>query len=198
VIIALIARRRNNGEQHTHMLDRFTFIEAATFAAHLDYVPDCPGVYVLLMRDGDRLLGATDYFEVDGRPVPVGPGGLHHMYTGQSHGLRTRLKRHVLGDARVSTFRTTLLAIDARYDALSVVHRATEDRYQDEVRLTRWLTENLLVGLMRCDACCDTEAQLLRALPSPLNITLRKTSPFARSLIETRRAFRREFSRAAA
>jgi len=85
-----------------------------------------------------------------------------------------------------SSLRRSLLAIERRRKAIS--GSATPAcRVKGERSLTRWLCTNALIGLELVDDPFARERQLLSEYASPLNLTLRRREPFARSMLEMRR-----------
>jgi len=66
--------------------------------------------------------------------------------------------------------------------------------FEPEHVLSDWLADNTLVAYSQCEDPQEHEAALLTVHPSPLNISLRKTSPFARQLIAVRAAYRERCS----
>jgi predicted GIY-YIG superfamily endonuclease len=164
--------------------DGFRMVPAAAFVANRDLIADTSGVYAILLRRGDQLLAPTGYYELGGlRPIPIGE--FSHLYTGSTFELQTRLRRHLSGDARVSTFRKTLLSMN---HSASVFEKSGAPLAPGnaEHALDDWLAEHALLAVRECKARLDVEDHYLRSTPSPLNITSRRAAPFSRRLMRMR------------
>lgn len=168
------------------MLERegFRLVPAKDFVENRELIADTSGVYAILLRRGDAMLGPTGYYEMGGLQ-PIQMGEFSHLYTGSTFELQTRLRRHITGDARVSTFRKTLLSMHHVVGAFekSGVPLAPGNA---EHALDAWLQEHALLAVKECDACLDIEELYLRSTPSPLNITNRRATPFSRRLMRMR------------
>jgi predicted GIY-YIG superfamily endonuclease len=168
------------------MLERegFRLVPAKAFVEDRDLIADTSGVYAILLRHGDALLAPTGYYDLGGLQ-PIQMGEFSHLYTGSTFELQTRLRRHLTGDARVSTFRKTLLAM---HHAVRVFETAGAPLMPGnaEHALDDWLKEHALLAVRECDACLNVEDHYLRSTPSPLNITNRRAAPFSRRLMRMR------------
>jgi hypothetical protein len=143
-----------------------------------------PALYAFMIRGGDQLLDASGYFDLGGKP-PTSVEGYCHLYTGYTHQLSTRLKRHLKGDVRTSTLRKSLLSIDVLCvpKEKSILNSATPF---NEEPLNQWLATNAVVAVRRAECPELAEKDLLLRTASPLNITERKVQKYARRLIGLR------------
>jgi predicted GIY-YIG superfamily endonuclease len=168
------------------VIEGFSFISACEFRRLRQGPGDSPAVYGLFVRGADRILELARYFD-HSTAMPMQIGEYGHLYTGCSAEAATRIKRHLVGDAHVSTFRKSMLAIEASCGAIS---RSGIGGWcgamTPEAALSEWLATNALVGWQRCDHPFDEEASILDAWPSPLNIQGRASTSFARHLVELR------------
>jgi hypothetical protein len=142
-----------------------------------------PAVYAFLVYDGDRLLNASGYFDLGGLP-PLSVDGHSHLYTGHTYELARRLKNHLRGDIRTSTFRKSLLSIDAFMTRGQPIFGCAD--LFDAAPLTDWLATNGIVAFRREADPETAERDLLARTPSPLNITTRRVSNYARRLVALR------------
>jgi predicted GIY-YIG superfamily endonuclease len=164
--------------------DGFRLVPAKAFVENRDLIADTNGVYAILLRGGDALLLPTGYYDLGGLQ-PIQMGEFCHLYTGSTFQLQTRLRRHLTGDARVSTFRRTLLAM---HHTAGVFEKSGAPLASGnaEHALDCWLQEHALLAVKECEACLDVEGHYLRSTPSPLNITNRRAAPFSRRLMRMR------------
>jgi hypothetical protein len=167
------------------VLPKLTVIPADNILSDKSRIPESPGVYFLFFRGGRRLLAATSYFDLDGRPTRT-VRGHSHLYTGAAANLQRRLKQH-MAQINGSSLRRTLLAIELRCRAISRSGTPNCD-VRGELTLTRWMQTNMLVGLRRTNNPFELEQSLLSDHPSPLNLTLRRRQGYARTLSELRRS----------
>lgn len=168
---------------HNHF-ENLTLIPADQIIADLNMVPDCPGVYLFFANGGTRLLEATSYFDLDCRS----PASLHrrtHLYTGAANDLRLRMKQHFFRDWRSSTFRETLLAIERARKAISK-SQTPASNITGEESLSDWLAHNVAVGIRLSKRPFELETQLIETQVSPFNITLRRSHPYSRALMQWR------------
>ena len=93
----------------------FSLVTPSLIERYPERVPRCPGVYTILVRDGDRLLSQIGYAQYE-RPKPWRVADFTHLYTGESGDLGGRLHQHLLGDADGSGFRFTLMALAAEHE----------------------------------------------------------------------------------
>lgn len=169
------------------VLEGFRSVPAKAFIEKRDLIPDTGGVYAILLRGGDALLEPTGYYELGGLK-PIQMGEFSHLYTGSTLELQTRLRRHLTGDARVSTFRRTLLAIDHAVGAFEKAGAPLAPGNAEHA-LDGWLGDHALLAVKECEACLDVEERYLRSTPSPLNITNRRSAPFSRRLMRMRSVY---------
>jgi hypothetical protein len=167
--------------------EQFVCVPGYQLARSLRFISDRPGVYVILVRNGDNLLKAMGYSGDGEAPLwRSSDGRFTHLYTGCSGNLRSRIKKHLVGDTRTSSFRKSLLAAEAKFGAIESTGHPLPIAPNDEFGLTLWLGANSLVGFKRCLDYRIEEGRLLGVAPSPLNITGRSTTPFARKLARIR------------
>ena len=62
----------------------------------------------------------------------------------------------------------------------------------DEAALSRWLSQNLIIGFKSCGYVRDVETAILATTASPLNIKRSNPTPFAHALREFRQKFMAE------
>lgn len=151
--------------------------------------PKQEGVYGLFLWEGERILEVAGYFRQQTlRPTAV---GRHHLlYAGQADDVARRLKSHLNGDAWVSTFRRSLLALEATSGAVSRANLGWNGSVAAELMLTTWLRAHALLWVQPCEDRREREREILAREASPLNIKLRESSAFAKSLAVRRmRAF---------
>jgi hypothetical protein len=170
-----------------------TFISAAEFAIDPTKVPNGPGVYALMFRNGAQLLSASG-FGSDQMARVWRHEDHHHLYTGESYGLRGRLHEHLGGSVRSSNFRETLLALQWCEGALPGGPSVTEDGAATEARLTEWLASEVMIGFKTCGYVRDVEAALLAQTASPLNIMRRTANAYAIGLKAKRARLHGEFA----
>lgn len=145
---------------------------------------DASGVYAFFLRDGERLLEASGYFALGGKP-PASIDGHLHLYTGLTYGLGRRLKNHLTGETRTSTLRKSLLAIDRYCSKPDQIVIGCKDDF-NEGPLSEWLEDNALIAVQFAHDPVPIEQTLLGATASPLNIAMRRESSYARRLIALR------------
>ena len=165
-------------------LPHLKLIPARGLFANLDPVPEQPGVYLLFLTGGMSLLETTAYFDVDERH-PASINGRAHLYTGAADNLRARLKQHLIRDRRASSFRQTLLAVEHARKAISRT-LTPACKIVGEASLSEWLRENLTIGIQLAKRPFELESDLIGALVSPFNITLRRSHPYSRVLMHWR------------
>lgn len=165
-------------------LRHLKLIPAHRLLADLGAVPDVPGVYLLFLNGGMRLLEATAYFDTDLR-MPLTARGKQHLYTGAADNLRKRLEQHFWRDAGSSSFRKTLLSIEHARCAVSK-SRTPCCKISGEDTLSTWLFKNALVAIDFTQKPFERERALITRYASPFNITLRRQHPYSRSLMAWR------------
>lgn len=169
----------------------FTFIDAATFTETPSFVPDQPGVYVILLKDAHKMLDRVGFTESAARPLWT-RDGCQHVYTGETYGLRTRLTEHMGGSSEGASLRQTLLALHfgEAWGATDVV--VTDDRDLTEANLSAWLKGQVVIGYKPSAHIRDYEADILSWTASPLNIARRGVTPLGAALMELRDRLRNE------
>jgi hypothetical protein len=170
----------------------FDFVAGARFMRSHRFVSEKRGIYVLLIRDGDKLLEAAGYSDMGGAAAPawtVGNGEYTHLYTGCSGNLRMRVKRHLVRDVRVSSFRKSLLALDAKFGVINATGHPFPMEPHQEAGLDLWLAMHGVVGFRRCEDDRASEAELLARSPSPLNAQGRPRTPFDKMLLRATAEF---------
>ncbi len=166
----------------------FQFVPAAQFAQDWSVVRDLPGVYVLLLRDGAITLPDD---AVNDLPL-WRRGGFVHVYTGESYGLRGRVREHLTGSLERSSLRESLLALRWSIGPAFGGIEVGPDRSSAEDKLTEWLLANALVGHKQSAHIRDYERDVLNFVASPLNTRRDQPTEFARKLREARALFREE------
>lgn len=169
----------------------FTFVSADTFLTNPSSIPDGSGVYTIFLRDGRELLQASGFIEHREQPLWIN-GGADHLYTGETYGLRTRLRQHLAGDILVSNFRETLMALQFSLGGLERKTDSEDERASAEQVLNDWLRENAVIGYKPCGYVVDVERAILDATASPLNIARKNPTGYARLLQGFRHRFRTE------
>ncbi len=170
---------------HPLTYDDFKWMPASSFASKAPDIPNTPGVYLLLIRNGEAIVDEVGYRSLGGAAV-WSRAGWAHLYTGCSSTLRVRIKRHLHSDARQSTFRQTLLALNDYSDALNAIGVPFDLERPSEVVLTEWLKNHCLIGFAEVADETQAEGEFLRRTASPLNIVGRSRSPFASRLVAIR------------
>ena len=160
-------------------------LNAHDLLASLAAIPQRPGVYLLFLNGGMRLLRATGYFQVGPRRL-ISVQNAQHVYTGAAHNLRDRIEQHLRRDWRGSSFRKTLLAMQYARRAISKT-RTPGSKVVGESTLTAWLRDNLRVAVIPTRAPFDVERKLIAATASPLNIAQRRRTGYPRRLAQWRR-----------
>ena len=159
-------------------------VPAGSLLANLGLVAEKPGLYFVFFRNGIELLTRTDYFALSS-DVPLRTDAGHLLYIGATtQGLRTRIKQHLKGDGRVSSLRRTVGVMLA--DELQLrVHLGRMNFHfgEGEERLTRWLCDNTLISVHPTKNPMGAEKFLIGTLSTPLNITARRTHPYAKHLM---------------
>lgn len=169
----------------------FSFMSAEAFVVDGAAVPDGPGVYAIFLHRGRDLLGTSGYIEH--RDLPLwSHEGYDHAYTGETYGLRSRLRQHLAGDARASNLRETLLALQFASGGLERIEDAEVEQASAEQGLSEWLRANTVIGYKPCGYVRDVEQAILDASASPLNLVRRNPSGYTRLLHALRSRFRTE------
>lgn len=173
-------------DTHGRLLkERFSALPASALVACPSSVIDTTGVYAILLLDADVVLARIGYNTgVDGKLWSIGKYG--HVYTGEGAGVCGRLLDHLSGTVRDSTFRESLIALQAAtgaiWDNSDPLHA---DLIAEEI-LTEWLSEKALVAFKHCNLIGEVERDLLQRSPSPLNIKDRPRTPFTDLLSRAR------------
>ncbi|HCQ53062.1 MAG TPA: hypothetical protein DIV82_02655 [Brevundimonas diminuta] len=154
-------------------------------------VPDQPGVYVVLLKDTERMLGQLGFIESPGRPLWT-HGGCQHVYTGETYGLRTRLTEHMTGSSEGASLRQSLLALHQAKAWGSADVVVTDDRGRTEDSLSEWLKREIVIGYKQSAYVRDYEADILSWSASPLNIARRVVTPSTTTLKTLRERLRNE------
>jgi hypothetical protein len=154
----------------------------------IDQIPEVSGVY-MVFGDSAEVLEGTGYDTMENRD-PFRVAGADLLYVGSSTTLRTRIARHLRDDSRTSSLRMSLGTV-LRFKLDLTVHPHLTKHYFDfgpgEARLTRWLCENTAMAIWPCAHALDLEKALIRNIPTPMNISDRRTHPFSRYLMGLRR-----------
>lgn len=137
---------------------------------HYTDVPDCPGNYIICLNKGSELAFDAEliYSLFDGRKV---------IYTGISGvSLRNRdVKQHFIGNnAGRSTLRLSigvLLGYERIYRDKNGARNKYKFRLDDEVKLSKWMKENLTMYYICTAHLIEIENFLIEKLNPPLNIS---------------------------
>jgi hypothetical protein len=146
-------------------------------------------VYAFLIDGGVTILQATDYIEHSANPLWT-EIGCDHLYTGETYGMRSRLRQHLSAEGGPSNLRDTLFAIQLGLGALGAEVEVTLDRAASEAALTRWLVPRTVIAFKQCSYVKEVEKAVLERAASPLNIRERDTTPHSQTLKELRQRFR--------
>lgn len=169
----------------------FTFVSAEAFLADPTLVPDGPGVYAVFLRGGREVLQASGYIEHRDQPLWTHEGA-DHAYTGETYGIRTRLREHLKGDVYTSSFRETLMALQIEVSLSHPWEGVAEQQAGMERGLTDWLRNTAVIGWKSCGYVKDVEDAILDTSASPLNIVRHQPTGYTRLLQALRRRFRAE------
>ena len=146
-------------------------------------IPEAPGVYAILVHGGAEVLARVGFNSLVGRRPLSGRNGTS-FYVGSTATLFTRIRRHVAGEAAVSTFRRSMLALQLAEGALT--GKVDDWSYgAAEKELTAWLQPRLAVAWTEIDDPRSLERRAISPSRAPLNIELNRTG-FARKLIALR------------
>lgn len=167
----------------------FEIRPASSLTSSMAELPNACGTYVIFMPDADKLLRSSGYSAL----TPHSPLSTEYdevLYLGSTgRSLQKRIREHLLGDARRSTFRMTLGCLLKDELDLTVIGTLGQTYFHfgdDEVRLTKWMRENLAVGFRETKTPLEDEKALIELANPPLNIAGRKSDPFARELMDLR------------
>lgn len=137
-------------------------------------LPDVPGNFILLLRKDSAIP------EIIGTPtftmITVNNEEYRVLYTGiSSDSLRSRdFKNHFHGNAGRSTLRKSIGSLmgfkKIPRDANNPWNGKTKFNENDEMRLTNWMTKNLLLMYLPTTDYETLEIRLIAALNPPLNI----------------------------
>ncbi len=164
----------------------FSFVKASDLAGAWQTVQDLPGVYVVCLP-----IGSLAGWQPDPEAPPMWRSdGYEHVYTGETYGLRSRLREHLTGTIGGSNLRETLLALD--WDRKRKIGAIAEglDRKGAEDALTEWLLANALIGFKHSAHIRDYERDILAFTASPLNVMRDVQTGYSRHLKVLRKAFR--------
>lgn len=137
-------------------------------------LPDNAGNYIVLLRDGSNIpdiIGEPTFTEitVEGKSYRV-------LYTGiSSQSLRTRdYKTHFHGSAGRSTLRKSLGSLfgyrKIPRDKNNPSNGKTKFNDDDELTLSKWMNQSLILMYYPTSDCERLELQLIKALNPPLNL----------------------------
>ena len=167
----------------------FEFLKADSLSSDWQQVKDRPGVYIVCVPEDALSLPAWGY-----EPEPTRPlwrkEGFAHVYTGETYGLRSRLREHLIGDVGRSTLRETLAALQWRDRRLVGKESDFTDRGGAEAAVTDWLLANALIGFKASPHVRDYERDILHFAASPLNVRRDSPTSFSQWLKTVRREFR--------
>ena len=162
------------------------FVPGRTARVNPVAIPDCSGVYAIVMPGGDhqvnkdllRRAGEVDFFAT----WPV-------LYVGATDdSLRSRIKAHYCRDSRSSTFRRSLGAFAA--DTLGLdIQRFPGSRvfcFHDEAPLTAWLEAETIFGFCPSEEPFSLEKVVLSAAPGLFNLGQREPTPVTRVVRDLR------------
>jgi hypothetical protein len=175
------------------------YVSAEKLLGNPEAVPMLPGVYLIFIKDGWRLVPNADFEKAPRLGRESSPYD-DLMYIGKSSiSVRSRLISHFKNDSRLSSFRRSLgllLQDDLNLHPKNVCAMG-KFKFLDaeESALTNWMIERSHVSYLSCNSAEQIEEFLIRALQPPLNISFRKTNPLSKDLIRRARIFRRASAR---
>jgi len=151
-------------------------------------LPNDPGVYLIFILAGIRLLRATSFFDTTAQ-VPPSAGAYMLLYVGAAQHQHPRQGEGALCDRQ----RAFLSPADTVCDRT----RAARDfgvplppscRVVGPESLSAWLFANALIVALPCAKPLERERWLIEEYGSPLNINWRQQHMFSRLLMEWREA----------
>ena len=152
-------------------------------AADPSLVPGGRGVYGIAFAGEQQFLEQSGYYDFD-RRQPISFEGYELLYVGATGGsLRERLRCHLVGNTRGSSFRQTtgaLLAERLNLDPENSGHGPNFGFGESEGRLTEWLLNHTAVTYIEDAQPFALEAELLSCIALPLNLTGRRRHKFSR------------------
>jgi hypothetical protein len=163
-------------------LNRFVFMPARQFVRCAHRLPSVPAVYLVLLRDGIRLLQVSGYF-LHHPQVPLTQGDYCHVYTGASRRWVTRVMDHLGGTTNLGE---TLLSMERILGSIRQSGIGTWPRNGESTCLSNWLLENAMIGVSPNPDPFAYETRILREEPSPLNLVERMSSTYAQQLMVVR------------
>ncbi len=167
--------------------NHFSLIPASSLGASSAQLPNDPGVYLIFILAGIRLLRATSFFDTTAQ-VPPSAGAYMLLYVGAaSTSIRDRVKAHFATGSERSSLRLTLFAIEHARRAISA-SRTPFCRVVGPESLSAWLFANALIVALPCAKPLERERWLIEEYGSPLNINWRQQHMFSRLLMEWREA----------
>ena len=161
-------------------------------AEEFDRLAGSGGLYAIFSDPAQLLLERSGYMEFDQRPL-LNVGGFDLLYLGATVGsLRQRVRCHLCGDSRGSSFRQSigaLLADELNLDPESFAGQSGFGFGEGEPRLTKWLMDHTAVVAVPCEDPFRLERELLINNPAPLNITGRRRHRFAKYLTSLKQLY---------
>ena len=169
-----------------------TYVIHSVDAIHRDIarVPDVGGLYAFMLKDPDALNAPL---ERAGLAMDVmGMGEQPLLYIGASaDSLRRRIRCHLRDDTQASTFRQSLGALLAEPLSLEIKPVAYKKVFgftpSSEARLTQWMGQHLLVGVLPAPKPLELERRTIRTEDPMLNIVGRRMRDGAWAVMLLRR-----------
>lgn len=173
----------------------FTYVAAKELVADPSIIPAGPGVYTVLVKNGDQLLADSGFEEEAALPIWRHEGCVQ-LYVGESYTLRGRLLDHIAGNADASPLRLTLMALQHALRPLGEQVEVSSDRESSEASLSEWLQDAAIVGFKSCGYIYAEERNVLLKAASPMNLKRPNAGAFTKQLLDLRAAFRAEIANA--
>lgn len=168
----------------------YTIHRARTLRDHPDRLPEAPGLYVIMLRRRSALQAALDRAGLEADVLSSQRKAM--IYVGHtSDSLRRRVGCHLSDDTRRSNFRMSLGALLADELILAPGRGSRPTQFwfepESEQRLSAWIFDNLDIGLLVADGPTEIERQMIEAEQPLFNITGRRRSKSAWTLLMLRR-----------
>lgn len=176
-------------EEHFELVSPSRLWAASDISEDSSVVPKKPGVYAWYFRQIPPLVPAEGCHTLRGLTllyVGIAPRKPPKANTDQgTKTLRDRLKKHVNGNADVSTLRLSLGCLLSEHLGLQLRRIGSKNVMTfagGERELSQWIAQNTFVAWTVTAAPWLIEKELLRSLSLPLNIAGNSRHPFCRPL----------------
>ena len=159
------------------MLTSYLIQPASAMRKHAGLLPECGGVYAMLLDKPEALEPALRRANLQLEPLRFGRRAI--LYIGATQdSLRTRVRRHLADETYVSTFRMSLGAVLAEELGLKARTIPGKRRFSfepdSELRLSAWIQAHVSVAARLSVAAMDEEKSLIAAEDPLLNIAGRR------------------------